>query len=106
MIAAMLTPRLMKRTTRTPDGHLLWTGGLANGRPAAKHNGRTIYVKRLVWEEVNGPIPPGTVITSTCGERTCVEPSHLALSAPGRHAAPKDDRGKYTSRASAGSQTQ
>jgi hypothetical protein len=92
----MLTPQLMTRTTRTPEGHLLWTGALANGRPATKHDGRTVYVKRLVWEEANGPIPLGMVVVSTCGERTCIEPAHLALSAPGRYAAPKDDRGKYS----------
>jgi hypothetical protein len=92
----MLTPRVMSRTTRTPDGHLLWTGGLANGRPATKHNGKTVYVKRLVWEEVNGPIPEGAVVISTCGERTCIEPSHLALSAPGRYAG-RRARGRYTS---------
>lgn len=93
----MLTQRLIKRTFRTPDGHLLWTGGLANGYPAAKHEGRTAYVKRLVWEEANGPIPEGAVVISTCGQRTCIEPPHLALSTPGRHAGRKDDRGKYTS---------
>jgi hypothetical protein len=95
MIEPMLTPRIMERTTRTPDGHLLWTGGLANGRPATKHEGRTTYVKRLVWEEVNGPIPEGTVVTSSCGECTCIEPAHLVLRAPGRHAGRKDQRGKF-----------
>ena len=93
----MLAPRLMKRTVRTPDGHLLWTGGLANGYPAAKHEGRTVYAKRLMWEEANGPICEGAVVVSTCGERTCIEPSHLALSAPGRYAGSKDSQGKYTS---------
>jgi hypothetical protein len=93
----MLTPRQMSRTVRTPDGHLLWTGGLANGYPAAKHNNRTVYVKRLMWEQENGLIPEGAVVISTCGERTCIEPSHLALSAPGRYAGSKDSRGKYMS---------
>src|SRR5450759_1494936 len=91
----MLTPRLTRRTVRTPDGHLLWTGGLANGYPAAKHEGKTVYVKRRVWEEVNGPIPEGAVVICTCGERNCIEPSHLALSAPGRRTGPRDGRGKY-----------
>src|SRR5450756_955600 len=75
----MLTPRLTKRTVRTPDGHLLWTGGLANGYPAAKHEGKTVYVRRLVWEEINGPVPEDAVVISTCGQRTCIEPFHLAL---------------------------
>lgn len=93
----MLTPRLMKRTVRTSDGHLLWTGGLANGYPAAKHEGKTVYVKRLVWEHENGPIPEGAVMISTCGQRACIEPSHLALSTPGRYASVRDALGKYAS---------
>ena len=43
------------------------------------HEGKTAYVKRLVWIEVDGPIPEGALVISTCGERTCI------------------DRGKYTS---------
>jgi hypothetical protein len=97
----MLEPRLMKRTLRTLDGHLLWTGGLSNGRPAAKHEGRTVYIKRLVWEHENGAIPEGAVVISTCGERNCVEPSHLALGVPGRHTECKDDRGKFARETSA-----
>ena len=91
----MLTPRQMRRTVRTPDGHLLWTGGLANGYPAAKHEGKTAYVKRLVWEEVNGPIPEGAVVISACGERLCIEPSHLALTTSGRYASVRDALGRY-----------
>jgi hypothetical protein len=93
----MLTPRLMKRTLRTPDGHLRWIGGLANGYPAAKHDGKTVYVKRLLWEQENGPIPEGAVVISTCGQRTCVEPSHLALTSSGRYASVRDALGRYAS---------
>lgn len=82
----MLTPKQMMKTERTADGHLIWTGALANGRPATKHEGKTVYVKRLIWEQEHGPIPDGMVIVSRCGERTCIEPTHLALSRPGRHA--------------------
>ena len=85
----------MKRTFRTPDGHLLWTGGLANGYPAAKHDGKTVYVKRLTWEQENGPVPEGAVVISTCEERTCIEPSHLGLSTPGRYASVRDALGRY-----------
>lgn len=93
----MLPPRLMKRTLRTPDGHLLWTGGLANGYPGAKHEGKPTYVKRLVWEQENGPIPEGAVVISTCGQRTCIELSHLALTNPGRYASVRDALGRYAS---------
>jgi hypothetical protein len=55
-----------------------------------------VYIKRLVWEQENGPIPEGAVVVSTCGERACIEVGHLALGAPGRHAGRKDGRGKFT----------
>ncbi len=78
--------RVVKRTCRTTEGHLLWTGALANGYPAIKNGSETVYVKRLIWEQLNGPIPAGMVVVSACGHRTCVEPRHLALSRPGRYA--------------------
>lgn len=81
----MLTRKQMAKTVRTGDGHLLWNGGRANGRPAIKRGSRTVYLKRVLWEEVNGPIPAGAVVISTCGERVCIEPSHLALARPGRY---------------------
>jgi hypothetical protein len=92
----MLTEKQKRKTIRTSDGHLFWTGGLANGYPGVKHEGKMVYVKRLLWEESNGPIPEGAVVISTCGKRTCIEPSHLALSTPGRHGGRKV-RGRYAS---------
>ncbi len=92
----MLTTRQLSKTIRTPDGHLLWEGALANGYPAGKHKGKTVYLKRLIWEEVNGPVPEGMVVTSSCGRRDCIEPSHLALSPPGRYAGLRNELGRYT----------
>jgi hypothetical protein len=80
---------------RTPEGHLLWTGCLANGYPAAKFQGKNVYLKRLIWERAHRPIPKGAVVVSTCGERTCIEPSHLALSGPGRYAGSRGGLGRY-----------
>ena len=82
----MLTPKQMMKTQRTEDGHLLWKGGMANGYPAVKQGSKTVYIKRLLWEDANGFIPEGMVVVSSCGERTCVQASHLALSKPGRYA--------------------
>jgi hypothetical protein len=95
----MLTVRQLKKTVRTPDGHTLWVGALANGYPAGKHDGKTVYLKRLIWEEANGPIPEGSVVTSTCGHRNCIEPSHLGLSAPGRYPSVRNGHGRYVSAA-------
>ena len=94
----MLTDKQMRKTRRTADGHLLWTGGLANGRPAVKRENRTVYVKRLLWQEIHGPIPEGAVVVSTCGKRTCIEPGHLSLSGPGRYAGSRDALAGYAVR--------
>jgi hypothetical protein len=85
----------MKKTERTDDGHLLWRGGLANGYPAIKRGDRTLYLKRVIWEDTYGPIPPGAVVISVCGLRPCIEPGHLALSTPGRYASVRDALGRY-----------
>lgn len=42
----------------------------ANGYPAARFQGRTVYFKRLVWEEVYGPVPEAGVVVCACVERT------------------------------------
>jgi len=81
----MLTPEQMMKTERTDNGCLLWTGALANGYPAAKHLGKTVYLKRLIWEGLHGAIPDGGIVISTCGERTCIESSHMGLGRPGRY---------------------
>ena len=93
----MLSERHMQKTVRTPEGHLLWTGGLANGYPAVKCGDRTLYLKRVVWAEIHGSVPEGAVVISTCGQRTCIEAAHLGLSTPGRYASVRDALGRYTS---------
>jgi hypothetical protein len=95
----MLTEKQMRKTVRTADGHLLWTGGLANGYPAVKCGDRTLYVKRALWEETHGTIPEGAVVISTCGRRTCVESAHLGLSTPRRYASVRDALGRYATKA-------
>jgi hypothetical protein len=85
----------MAKARRTVEGHLLWDGGLANGYPAVKHLGKTVYLKRLIWEEANGTIPKGLAVISTCGERACIETRHLGLTGPGRHGGPRRADGRY-----------
>lgn len=38
-----------------------------------------VYVHRMVWEMVKGPIPDGLVVDHLCMNRSCVRPSHLEL---------------------------
>lgn len=84
----VLTEKHMKKTERTSDGHLLWRGALANGYPAIKQGDCTVYLRRVVWEESQGPVPVGAIVIALCGERTCIEPGHLALATPGRYPQP------------------
>ncbi|MBN1460115.1 MAG: HNH endonuclease [Armatimonadetes bacterium] len=44
--------------------------------------GRTVYVKRALWEARNGPIPEGMTVHSRCGHRLCVNPEHFHLDRP------------------------
>jgi hypothetical protein len=86
----VLTERQRRKTVRTKDGHLLWTGALANGYPAVKQGLCTVYLRRALWAEAGGPIPEGAVVIAACGLRTCIEPTHLALARPGRYPQPFD----------------
>lgn len=38
---------------------------------------RKVYVHRLVWELLVGPIPEGLVTDHLCRNRGCVNPDHL-----------------------------
>jgi hypothetical protein len=70
LITRVLCERQLRKTVRTAEGHLLWKGGLANGHPAVKHQGRTVYLKRILWEATHGPIPGDLVVVSACRKRT------------------------------------
>lgn len=63
---------------------LIWTGWKTKGGVAQmnlKRNGkwRQHYVRRVLWEEVHGPIPPGGAISPTCRNQACVNPECMAL---------------------------
>ncbi|MEO1065368.1 MAG: HNH endonuclease signature motif containing protein, partial [Actinomycetota bacterium] len=42
-----------------------------------KVDGQTVYVHRLVYEELVGPIPDGHQIDHLCRVRLCGNPAHL-----------------------------
>ena len=42
-------------------------------------NGRQEQVHRIVWIKANGPIPYGLEVDHVCGNRACVELTHLRL---------------------------
>jgi hypothetical protein len=46
------------------------------GRIHLKRN-KTISARKFIWEKVNGPLPEGRKLHSTCGNNSCVNPYHL-----------------------------
>lgn len=58
---------------------LRWRGGNCNGHPAIRWEGKTMLVRRALWESVNGSIPAGKVIKCTCESKDCVSLEHLQL---------------------------
>jgi len=68
---------------------IIWSKGTTgSGYPAVRRDGRTVYVKRALWEAHHGPIPEGMTVRSSCGNRLCVNVAHLYLDRSGRLDAP------------------
>lgn len=60
-----------------------WTGALDHGYGVVKRNGRKQQARRYAWELVNGPVPRGKQVASSCGNRRCVRIDHMQLIDPG-----------------------
>lgn len=79
------TPRqaladLLARHTVDDAGCLRWTGPTVNGKHPRLQGGRkTLLIRRAVWVDAHGRIPPGKVLRCTCETPLCVEVSHLRL---------------------------
>lgn len=54
----------------------MWTGAQdGHGRPQMRHDGKVVYVRRLVRELTDGqPVPKGFVAAASCGQKLCVSP--------------------------------
>lgn len=78
-----LAEKVSQRSDRSGglDGCWPWLGSLGHkGQPIVGHDDRTYSVRRVVWEMATKAPPAKTRwVRVTCGERTCVNPRHLAL---------------------------
>ena len=55
-----------------------WQGARTNkGYGQVRNAGKRVYVHRLVWSLVNGPIPDGLHVLHRCDNPPCVNPEHL-----------------------------
>lgn len=76
--------RVERKVNRSvgPNACHIWFGGFGQwGVPQlAGDNGKSsISARRVIWERTNGPLPPKRWVTTTCGNKACVNPGHLAL---------------------------
>ena len=53
-----------------------WRGATKHGVPFARHDGGEWYVRRLIAHLAGVELLPGHVLTTTCGNRLCIEPAH------------------------------
>jgi hypothetical protein len=78
-----LRPELAERikANTVEDGDCLrWTAGCCSGHPAMRWGDKkSAMVRRVLWEEVNGPIPPGKILRCTCETPKCVNIEHAKL---------------------------
>lgn len=69
-------PPLREANTGHTSPCLLWDGSLNHAGYARDFEG---FVHRRMWEDANGPIPPGMEVDHLCRVRRCVNPAHLEL---------------------------
>jgi hypothetical protein len=66
-----------------------WNGALSSqgDYPGFSDGGRFVYAYRLSYSLANGPIEAGFAVHHTCGNRTCINPGHLAAMSRQEHRA-------------------
>jgi hypothetical protein len=54
-------------------------------------------MSKIVYEAVNGPVPPGMVVRHTCDNRACINVYHLVLGTHADNVADRVARGRSAS---------
>jgi hypothetical protein len=74
-----------------PNGCWLWTRAKqSRGYGAVTYHGRLWLAHRLAYQLWVQPVPPGHDVFQTCGNRLCVNPTHLATEPHAVHAVVHD----------------
>lgn len=60
-------------------GCLIWQRSCCNGHPAARLDGKTVLVRRVLWAALHGEIPAGRIVRMTCESALCINPEHMEL---------------------------
>ena len=77
---------------------LLWTGAKNDsGLPYGSHRGKTVNLRRLVWELSHGAtIRPGYLACTSCGNASCLQPEHVVARTRKAHGALLSAAGSYS----------
>ena len=63
---------------KSPEQCWRWLGRVTDdGRAVKQFNNNPMPAQRWMWSQLFGPIKPGHVIYSTCGDHACCNPHHL-----------------------------
>lgn len=84
LVVPRMSPRARFMGSTVPDGFTgcwMWqrsTNG--TGYPQFSYQGRTVYARRWIYEQVHGGIPEDHEVYMSCAtERLCVNPGHMRL---------------------------
>ena len=69
--------RIRSRLTIAANGCWLVPATTSSGYHHVNDRGRFLMAHRVMWEEVNGPVPDGLELDHLCRVRNCVNPAHL-----------------------------
>lgn len=58
----------------------MWTGGIGNGSPIIKIDGKNRRAHRVAYELTKGPIPEGVRILQKCKQPLCVRHVDMTIS--------------------------
>lgn len=79
--------QILSRTSKTDEGCLIFRGKEeSEGHATVTIDGLTYLAHRVVQESLNEHIPVGHHVYHKCGNKRCVNPSHLEESSPEDHA--------------------
>ncbi len=57
-------------------GCLVWQQATVNGHPTVTIKGKSQLVRRVLWEEIKGPLKAGEIVRCTCGRPRCIDIGH------------------------------
>jgi hypothetical protein len=78
VVTEALTKRFWNRVNRNAQHECWpWLGAQRNGYGAIKHEGKVLSCHVVSYVIHNGSIPHGLIVTHSCDNRICCNPTHL-----------------------------